>query len=68
MTLANLTPSNIARAAVEGLLGLLGHAIDGHTPARVEVDRVTLVGGAARSQAVSRLAPAVWGLPVEVSQ
>ena len=30
------------------------------------MDAVTLLGGGARSEAVRRLAPAVWGLPVDV--
>ncbi len=61
------TPSDLARAAVEGLLCSLADAAD-HlvaatgTPAR----RVLLVGGGARSEAVRVLAPAVFGLPVVV--
>jgi xylulokinase len=66
MTLGNLTPENLARAAVEGLLGLLGQAIDGMRAHGVAVEAVTLLGGGARSEAVRRLAPAVWGLPVDV--
>ena len=66
MTLGNLTPENLARAAVEGLLGLLGQAIDGMRAHGVAVETVTLLGGGARSEAVRRLAPAVWGLPVDV--
>ena len=61
------TPNDLARAAVEGLLCSLADAVD-HlvaatgTPAR----RVLLVGGAARSEAVRALAPAVLALPVVV--
>ncbi len=66
MTLGNLTRENLARAAVEGLLGLLGQAIAGMREHGVAVDAVTLLGGGARSEAVRRLAPAVWGLPVDV--
>jgi xylulokinase len=66
MTVANLTRENLARAAVEGLLGLLGRAIEGMRGHGVAVERVTLVGGAARSEAVRQLAPAVWGVPVAV--
>ncbi|HEX6151562.1 xylulokinase [Nocardioides sp.] len=68
MTLGNLTRENLARAAVEGLLGLLGEAIDGMRHQGVDVERVTLIGGGARSEAVRRLAPAVWGLPVAVPE
>ena len=66
MTLGNLTRENLARAAVEGLLGLLGQAIAGMREHGVAVDAVTLLGGGARSEAVRRLAPSVWGLPVDV--
>jgi xylulokinase len=66
MTLANLTRENLARCAVEGLLCLLGEAMVGMRRLGVSVERVTLVGGGARSAAVRRLAPAVWGVPVTV--
>jgi xylulokinase len=66
MTVANLTRENLARAAVEGLLGLLGGAIDGMRRQGVDVERVTLIGGGARSEAVRRLAASVWGLAVTV--
>ncbi len=66
MTLSSLTRENLARAAVEGLLGLLGQAVQGMRDQGVLVERVALVGGAARSEAVRRLAPAVWGVPVDV--
>ena len=66
MTLGNLTRENLARAAVEGLLGLLGAAIAGMREHGVAVDAVTLLGGGARSEAVRRLAPSVWGVPVAV--
>ena len=32
----------------------------------VDVERVILVGGGARSEAVRRIAPAIWGRPVHV--
>ena len=66
MTLDNLTRANLARAAVEGLLCLLGRAIVGMREHGVAVEAVTLLGGGARSEAVRRLAPAVWGLPVDL--
>ena len=66
MTLANLTRENLARAAVEGLLGLLGEAMNGLRQQGVAVEQVTMVGGGARSEAVRELAPSVWGVPVRV--
>jgi len=66
MTLANVTRPNLARAAVEGVAGLLGAAIVGLRALDVPVNRVTLVGGGARSEAVRQVGSAVWGLPVDV--
>ncbi len=68
MTLDNLTRENLARAAVEGLLGLFGAAMRGLRDQGVSIQRVALVGGGARSEAVRRLAPAVWDLPVDVPE
>jgi xylulokinase len=68
MTVSNLTPANLARAAVEGLLGLLAGGIAALSDEQVQVDRVTLVGGAARSEAVRVCAPALLGVPVDVPE
>ena len=68
MTLSNMTRENLARAAVEGLLGLIGSCLEGIRGLGVAVDRVTLVGGGARSQAIRELAPAVWGVPIDVPE
>jgi xylulokinase len=57
------TREDLARAAVEALLGSLGDAVDALGG---EVARVLVIGGAARNPAVQQLAPQVWGLPVEV--
>lgn len=61
LTLATTTPAHLARAAVEGLLCGLADALDALVAAGVEVRRVFLVGGAARSGAVAQIAPAVLG-------
>jgi xylulokinase len=66
MTLAAMTRENLARAAVEGLLSLLGAAMNGLRAQGVTISRVTLVGGGSRSEAVRRIAPTVWGLEVDV--
>ncbi|MFW6598427.1 xylulokinase [Propionibacteriaceae bacterium Y2011] len=66
MGLSSMTPENVARAAVEGLLGLLRGAVDAVRAQGVGIDHVTLTGGAARSDALRRLAPGVLGVPVEV--
>ncbi len=64
----NLTPAGLARAAVEGLLGLLGRAQDTIRAQGSPIERVVLVGGGARSRAVRTLAPTVWGVPVDVPE
>ena len=64
LTLASSTPAHLARAAVEGLLCGLADALDALVAAGVPVQRAFLVGGAARSEAVARIAPAVLGRPV----
>ncbi|WP_440100242.1 xylulokinase [Streptosporangium sp. H16] len=65
LTLATSTPAHLARAAVEGMLCHLADAFDalGLDPARV-----LLIGGGARSEAVRRIAPAVFGRPVVVPE
>ncbi|MDP9863760.1 MULTISPECIES: xylulokinase [Streptosporangium] len=65
LTLGTSTPAHLARAAVEGLLCHLADAFDalGLDPARV-----LLIGGGARSEAVRRIAPAVFGRPVIVPE
>jgi xylulokinase len=64
MTLHNTTPAHLARAAVEGLLCGLADGLDALVAHGVEVRRVVLVGGGARSIAVRRIAPAVLAHPV----
>jgi len=64
MTLGTATPAHLARAAVEGLLCGLADALDALVAAGVPVQRVFLIGGGARSDAVARIAPAVLGRPV----
>jgi xylulokinase len=66
MTVDNVTPGNMARAAVEGLLCGLADGLDRLRLAGIPVTRLLLLGGGARSEAVRRLAPTVLGLPVEV--
>jgi xylulokinase len=66
LQLANSTPACLARAAVEGLLCGLADGLDALVAEGVEVRRVLLVGGGARSEALARIAPAVLGHPVVV--
>lgn len=66
LSLQSMTRENLARAAVEGLLGLMRDALDAVRAQGVPIDRVSLVGGAARSEAVRELAPTMLGTDVEV--
>ncbi len=69
LTTHNATPENLARAAVEAVLAslaevaaLLPHG-HGATP-----ERVLLIGGGARSEAVRAVAPGIFGAPVDVPE
>jgi xylulokinase len=66
VTTRNFTSANVARAAVEGLLSSIAYCIDKIAAQGIGVQRVILVGGGARSEAVRRIAPAIWGRPVQV--
>ncbi|WP_431920492.1 xylulokinase [Nonomuraea jabiensis] len=63
LTLATSTPAHLARAAIEGMLCGLADALDalGTKP-----ERVLLIGGAARSEAVRRISPTIFGVPITV--
>jgi xylulokinase len=66
VTTRNLQPANVARAAVEGLLCSMAYCVERIAEQGVDVARVMLVGGGARSEAVRRIAPAILGVPVQV--
>lgn len=66
MRLANTTPAHLARAAVEGMLCALADGLDALRAQGVPVERVSLIGGGAQSEAVRRIAPAVLGTAVTV--
>jgi len=68
LTLANSTPSHLARAAVEGLLCGLADGLDALLATGVSPRRLILIGGGAASEAVRRIAPSVLGVPVEVPE
>jgi xylulokinase len=68
LTLANSQPANLARAAIEGMLCGLAAGLDALVAQGVSVSGVYLIGGAAQSEAVCRIAPSVFGVPVTVPQ
>jgi xylulokinase len=64
LTLKTSTPAHLARAAVEGMLCALADGLDALIAQGTVVNRIILVGGGARSAAVRRIAPEVFGYPV----
>ncbi len=66
LTLANVTPAALARAAVEGMLCGIGAGLKAMTDVGVPVKRVLLIGGAAQSEAVHSIAAQVIDAPLEV--
>jgi xylulokinase len=68
LTTSNATPENLARAAVEAVLCSLADAVDCLRPCGITPARIVLTGGAAKSEAVRAIAPAVFGLPVAVPE
>ncbi|UKF26392.1 MULTISPECIES: xylulokinase [Clavibacter] len=66
MTLRNSTPATMARAHVEGMLCGLADGLDAITRQGVEVERVLLIGGGAKSRAVREIAPTIFGVPIHV--
>ncbi|WRS30351.1 FGGY family carbohydrate kinase [Actinomycetaceae bacterium MB13-C1-2] len=59
MTLANSDRAHVARATVEGLLGLMRFALDSVRELGVEIETVYMIGGGAKSAAVQELAPSM---------
>ncbi|WP_124055364.1 xylulokinase [Arcanobacterium ihumii] len=64
----NLSPANVARAAVEGMLCGVSEGIHAVRRLGVDISSVMLIGGGARSEAVRRIAPTILGLPVYVPE
>lgn len=64
LRVANATPANLARAAVEGLLCSLADGMAHLAAHGVVARRILLVGGGAQSGALREIAPTVFGMPV----
>ncbi len=67
MTLSNLTPANLARSAIEGILWSLAYGVQVLREQTGEISSITLTGGASQSRAVRQIAAAVFGLPIVVT-
>ncbi|WP_026535558.1 xylulokinase [Arthrobacter sp. H14] len=63
---ANMTPENLARASVLGVLNSLADALDLLTAHGVPVRKVLLIGGGSKSRALQQAAAAMLRVPVEV--
>ncbi|GAB0107612.1 xylulokinase [Nocardia sp. JMUB6875] len=68
LTTATATPSNIARAAVEGMLCGIAAGLEALTAHGISITTVRLIGGAAALPAVREIAPTVFGVPVLAPQ
>jgi xylulokinase len=66
MNLNNSNQEDIARAMVEGMLAALADAVDALVALGVEVNRILLIGGAAKNPAVPVIASALFGREVLV--
>ncbi|WP_269203683.1 FGGY-family carbohydrate kinase, partial [Mycobacterium colombiense] len=64
LRVANASPANLARAAVEGLLCSLADGVAHLAAHGVVARRILLVGGGAQSRALRAIAPTVFGMPV----
>ncbi len=67
LTLHNNTRSNLARAAVEGMICGLADGLAALIKAGVDCKRVILIGGAAMNPAVQQVAAEIFGVPVAVA-
>ncbi|WP_028280677.1 xylulokinase [Arthrobacter sp. H5] len=66
LTRANMTPGNIARAAVLGVLNSLADALEVLKGHGVPVEKVLLIGGGSKSVSLCQAAASVFDVPVEV--
>jgi xylulokinase len=66
MNLNNSNPEDIARAMVEGMLAGLADAVDSLVSLGVGVNRILLIGGAAKNPAIPVIASALFGREVLV--
>jgi xylulokinase len=68
MNLTNSNPEDIARAMIEGMLCGLVDAVDALVALGVQVNRVLLIGGAAKNPAISTIASSLFGREVLVPE
>jgi xylulokinase len=61
ITHANFTPANIARAAIEGVVGSMAYAVESLSKLGVSFERIILIGGGARNPAVQVIMSEIFG-------
>ena len=66
ITHSNLTPENIARAAIEGVVGGMVFAAKALERQGFQTKRILLIGGAARSKAVQEITAEMFASKIEV--
>ena len=66
MNLTNSNSADIARAMIEGMLAGLADAVDSLIALGVNVNRILLIGGAAKNPAIPAIASALFGREVLV--
>ncbi len=68
MNLSNSNPADIARAMIEGMLCGLVDAVDALEKLGVSINRVLLIGGAAKNPAIATIASSLFGREVLLPQ
>jgi xylulokinase len=68
MNLSNSNPADIARAMIEGMLCGLVDAVDALEKLGVSINRVLLIGGAAKNPAIASIASSLFGREVLLPQ
>jgi len=68
MNLTNSNPADFARAMIEGMLCGLVDAFDALAQLGVSINRVLLIGGAAKNPAISSIASSLFGREVLIPQ
>jgi xylulokinase len=66
LTRSNMSPENLARASVLGVLNSLADGIDVLRRSGGAPDKVLLIGGGSKSQALRQAAATIFNLPVEI--
>lgn len=68
LSMANSTPTNLARAGYEGMLANLAIGVEAVRAAGAATERIVLIGGGARSTMTQQLAAQVFGVDIVVPE